>query len=440
MTTSSRNQISAETRRTIFSLRIRRGAEEALSSLPRGMILLVYILLAIFCCITVPARYAAAPGENPLAPVIVLSYRIFLSVLFLAGLSLLLYCFGYPLGAVRVQNALHRAGVVNSAGEAPVLLRRCVTADEEALTCAEVFAPGIALSTWENRRPEVETALNCHIYRVVPGRQNDRFLVFYVEGGAILPDRIPWTPELLHKEDDSTLVLGLGYTGRITTDLQTIPHILIGGSTGSGKSMLLKCLLLQLHHKGVSIAIADFKGGVDFLPAWKEGCRRFITDEEELIAELEFLLEELEHRKKLLLEYRCANIQEFNKLQPMSYHMTRLVFACDEVAELFDKTGRGKEDRERIDRIINLISTIARLGRAFGIHLILATQRPDAQILPGQIKNNMDCKVCGRADNVLSQIILDSTDAADLIPKDSHLFLRSDGTLFQPYLIDEETF
>lgn len=90
-----------------------------------------------------------------------------------------------------------------------------------------------------------------------------------------------------------------------------------------------------------------------------------------------------------------------------------------------------------IEQIVNCLSTIARQGRAFGIHFIAGTQRPDSNILPGQIKNNRDLRICGRADAVLSQIILDKTDAADLIPKDSHKFMLSDGTVFQPYFFVE---
>ena len=79
-----------------------------------------------------------------------------------------------------------------------------------------------------------------------------------------------------------------------------------------------------------------------------------------------------------------------------------------------------------------------RLGRAFGIYLILATQRPDAAILPGQIKNNLDFLVCGGADNVLSQILLDNASAAEQIPKDARgRFITGDGTVFQGYLFDE---
>jgi len=116
-----------------------------------------------------------------------------------------------------------------------------------------------------------------------------------------------------------------------------------------------------------------------------------------------------------------------------------MIFACDEVAEVLDKTGRSKEDKDLIGQIESKLSVIARQGRAFGIHLLLATQRPDATILAGQIRNNIDCRVCGRADSVLSQIILDNTDAAEQIPKDAQgRFINGDGVVFQGYLFDED--
>ena len=88
---------------------------------------------------------------------------------------------------------------------------------------------------------------------------------------------------------------------------------------------------------------------------------------------------------------------------------------------------------------------LARQGRAFGLHLFLATQRPDANLIPRQIRSNIDCKVCGRADSVLSSIIIDSTAAADLIPKDAQgRFVLNDGgettaaTVFQGYQLFDE--
>lgn len=94
--------------------------------------------------------------------------------------------------------------------------------------------------------------------------------------------------------------------------------------------------------------------------------------------------------------------------------------------------------KETLAQIESKLATIARLGRAFGVHLILATQRPDATVISGQIKNNLDFRVCGRADNVLSQIILDNTSAADLIPKDARgRFITGDGTVFQAYWFED---
>lgn len=221
----------------------------------------------------------------------------------------------------------------------------------------------------------------------------------------------------------------------VTVNLAHIPHILLGGSTGSGKSVLLKLLLMQTLRKGAKVYIADFKGGVDFPMVWHEKCEMCFT-ESDLLDKLDHIVEELEYRKVLLSETGCPNLDAYN--QATGEELSRIVFACDEAAEMLDKAGRSKEDKERLGQIENRLATIARQGRAFGIHLILATQRPDATIIPGQIRNNLDFRVCGRADSVLSQIILDNTSAAEQIPKDARgRFILHDGTIFQGYLFDE---
>lgn len=155
-----------------------------------------------------------------------------------------------------------------------------------------------------------------------------------------------------------------------------------------------------------------------------------------MLCTLENIISVLEERKKLLLKSECDNIDTYNNTT--GNKLPRIIFACDEVAEVLDKNGLSKEDKEIVTQIESKLSIIARQGRAFGIHLILATQRPDANILTGQIRNNIDFKVCGRADNVLSQIILDNTSAADRIPKDAQgRFITHDGTVFQGYLFDD---
>lgn len=130
------------------------------------------------------------------------------------------------------------------------------------------------------------------------------------------------------------------------------------------------------------------------------------------------------------------NIVKYNNIAKRK--LQRIIFACDEVAEILDKTGLIKEEKEKIYKIENLLATIARQGRAFGVNLILSTQRPDANILNGQIRNNIDCRICGRADDVLSKIILDNTDAAEIIPKDEQgLFLTNGGVIIRGYFFNK---
>ena len=224
--------------------------------------------------------------------------------------------------------------------------------------------------------------------------------------------------------------------GPVTVNLAKVPHVLLGGSTGSGKSVLLKLLLMQSIKKGAEVNIADFKGGVDFPTVWHKKCR-MVFEEKDLLDLLTELVDELGRRKVLFREAGCRNIDEYNAVTKAG--LKHMIFACDEVAEVLDKTGRSKEDKDLIGQIESKLSVIARQARAFGIHLLLATQRPDATILAGQIRNNIDCRVCGRADSVLSQIILDNTDAAEQIPKDAQgRFINGDGVVFQGYLFDED--
>ena len=360
--------------------------------------------------------------------------HIFLAY-FVIGAVALLVLFLYPFGRKATEDELYRVGLVNHTGEAPYLLRRQRDKEHPHITIWEFDNRGIPLDEWEAKRANIETALDINIVKTGYGRGKRRVLLYAVPARADLPSLLPWEDEYL-SPDSFVLVLGESLLGPVAVNLAHIPHILLGGSTGSGKSALLKLLLMQALQKGAVVCIADFKGGVDFPAIWREKCRMCFT-ETDLLELLTGLVDELERRKKTFSDAGCSNIDRYN--ETTGEDLKRFLFACDEVAEVLDRAGRSKEDKEILLQIENKLATIARQGRAFGIHLILATQRPDASILPGQIKNNLGFRVCGRADNVLSQIILDNTGAADLIPKDARgRFLLHDGTVLQANRLDED--
>lgn len=356
-----------------------------------------------------------------------------LSYLLVGGMALLTILI-YPFGKRTTKDQLQCVGLVNHAGMPPELLRKRRDRDNPRVTVWEFRNQSIPLQEWENKRLAIETALGITIVKLTYAKGKSRVLVYAVSAGDDLPEVLKWKDSYL-SPISFVLVLGESYTGPVTVNLAHIPHILLGGSTGSGKSVLLKLLLMQALLKGAEVYIADFKGGVDFPKVWHEKCRMCFT-EEDLRYTLGQLVTVLEYRKSEFRALGCPNIDAYNDVAESS--LPRLIFACDEVAEMLDKTGADNERKKLLAQIENKLSTIARQGRAFGIHLILATQRPDATIIPGQIRNNMDFRVCGRADSVLSQIILDNTSAAEQIPKDARgRFITGEGTVFQGYLFDE---
>jgi len=354
----------------------------------------------------------------------------------IAGFIGIIMLSGIPFGSKSIHENLQRIGFVNSAGETPLLISGQPDKDNLNVTVLEFEANGIPLLEWENKRAKIEAALNIYAVKIKEGASKRRILLYSVPAGSGLSQVLYWDDSYL-SADSFVVVLGESLLGRVTVNLAQIPHILLGGSTGSGKYSLLKLLLMQSIKMKAAVYIADFKGGVDFPGIWRS-YSEIIIDEKELLDTLTILVDELERRKYLFKQSDCANIDGYN--QKTGARLPRMVFAFDEIAEVLDKTGLDKQGKELISQIENRLSTIARQGRAFGIHLILATQRPDANILAGQIRNNIDCRVCGRADNVLSQIILDSTAASDQIPKDAQgRFIMHDGTVFQGYLFDENT-
>lgn len=361
-----------------------------------------------------------------------IGFKMLFPFLSVGGFIVLIVFLGTPKGAKRINQSLNIVGLVNHAGQSPLLLK---SYKEYGITIMEFVPNGIPLSDWEDKKEDIETALNMHVENIRYGKSRDKIVLQTISGNKNLPEVVHWKDKYL-SDEDFILIFGQSRTGQTKINLAKIPHILLGGSTGSGKSVLLKLLIMQCVEKDAEVFIADFKGGVDFLPVWHERCN-IITEENPLLEVLTELVNELENRKQVFREYGCANISEYSKIN--APQIKRIVFACDEVAEVLDKTGLSKEAKELVTQIEGKLSIIARQGRAFGIHLILATQRPDANILAGQIRNNIDFRVCGRADNVLSQIILDNTNAAEQIPKDSQgLFITHDGVIFKGYLFDEK--
>ena len=408
---------------------------DSTSDAPVKLIFLVlYILGAVLIWHTQADIAASTEKIEYISPIAEFAAKnIFVTYLIIAGIAVTILILT-PIGKRSVQEQLKSIGLINHTEAIPELKHKRKDKLNPRISIWEFTSQGIPLKVWKDKKEAIETVLDITIVKMKNGSGKSRVLIHAVPAVSDLPDMIKWKDKYLSQQS-FILNLGESFTGPVTVDLARVPHILLGGATGSGKSVLLKLFLMQANKKGANVCIADFKGGVDFPPVWHKECR-MCFEEQSTLELLTELTEELERRKQLLKASGLPNIDHYNAAT--GENLQRYIFACDELAEMLDKTGLTKEQKETVSKIESKLSMIARQGRAFGIHLILAPQRPDANILSGQIKNNVNCRICGRADTVLSQIILDNTSAAEQIPKDARgRFLLHDGTVFQAYWFDE---
>lgn len=434
MTTTNKDNLNRTANARHLLRRFCAGLTAVKESLAMRLLLVAYFAGVVLVWLF---RYPLFCLDNDGLLSCILTGLVEFTIIFCAVLGLLavLIQMGTPRGWRSAGEGFEKGGLVNHVGQVPILIRTRKSRDDPRVIIFEFDHCGIPIDEWEEKRARIEIALGIIIAKIEWGQGRKSICVYGVPAQNNLPSVLYWDESYL-SPDSFVLVLGEGLLGKITVNLAHIPHILLGGSTGSGKSVLLKLLLMQSLHKGAEVYIADFKGGVDFPKVWHSKCH-ICTTEEALLDLLDMLVGVIEKRKRLLAETGCPNLDAYN--ETTGENLPRLVFACDEVSEVLDKTGADAERKKLLAQIESKLATIARLGRAFGVHLILATQRPDANIIPGQIKNNMDFRVCGRADSVLSQIILNNTSAADQIPKDARgRFITGDGTVFQAYLFDEK--
>ncbi len=229
--------------------------------------------------------------------------------------------------------------------------------------------------------------------------------------------------ELFQKSSSPlTLALGKDIVGNpFITDLKKLPHLLIAGTTGSGKSVGVNAMILSLLYKNppdqLKLVMIDPKM-VEFsiyadIPHL---LTPIITDPKKAIGALQSVAKEMERRYSLMSECKVKTIDSYNEQAPSNgvEAFPYLIVVIDELADLM-MTG-GKEAEVPIARI-------AQMGRASGLHLIVATQRPSVDVVTGLIKTNLPSRVSFRVGTKIdSKVILDTDGAQSLLGRGDMLF------------------
>lgn len=348
---------------------------------------------------------------------------------------------------------------------AEVLTEKC--AEFDVLGQVTQINPGPVVTTYEFK-PEAGVK-----YSRVTSLSEDLCLAMRAE--SILIERMPgkstvgiqvpnhqretiWLREVIEAQEFTgtksklTLAMGKDINGRIVTaDLAAMPHLLIAGSTGSGKSVAINAMIMSILYKStpdqVRLILVDPKRlelgiyeGVPhlFVP--------IITEPKLAANALRNAVREMERRLKVLAEKGVRNIDQYNKLfekespslfedenaehRPLPY----IVIIIDELADLMMLDQSNVEES---------ITRLAQMARAVGIHLVLATQRPSVDVITGLIKANFPSRISFRvATKIDSRTILDANGAESLLGKGDMLYLPSGSArvhrLHAPFTTEKE--
>ena len=234
----------------------------------------------------------------------------------------------------------------------------------------------------------------------------------------------------LFKESSSplTIVLGKDIVGKpFITDLKKLPHLLIAGTTGSGKSVGINAMILSLLYKNspdqlrllmIDPKMLEFSIYNDI----PHLLTPVITKPKQAIVALNNMVHEMERRYQLMSENRTKNIENYNDKVKFEggEHFPYIVVIIDELADLMMTSGKDVE---------HSIARLAQMARASGIHLVVATQRPSVDVVTGLIKANLPSRISYRVgQKVDSKIILDQQGAESLLGKGDMLFTPPGST------------
>lgn len=230
-------------------------------------------------------------------------------------------------------------------------------------------------------------------------------------------------PEWGESKGTLSFVVGKDIAGEpIVADLEEMPHLLIAGQTKSGKSVMINTLLASFLYRNtpsdLKLILVDPKhvemAPYDNIPHL---LAPVVTEPEKCISALKWAVAEMERRLKTFAEVKQRDIQGYNKLKKEE-GMPHIVIVIDELADLMMVASRDVEA---------LIARIAQKARAAGIHLVLATQRPDANVVTGIIKANVPAQIAFAVkDQINSRIIIDQGGAEKLLGKGDMLFKTTD--------------
>ncbi len=320
--------------------------------------------------------------------------------------------------ARRLSDTLHSFGVDATAGD--VVRGPAITRYEFVLD------QGVKLSKVTNLADDIALALGASGVRIAPIPEKISVVGIEVPNKAVSPVLIRdviESQEFVQQRSAVSFAVGRDIGNRnIVGDIARLPHVLIAGTTGSGKSVCTNSLIISLLYKSspedVRFIMVDPKM-VELAPY--NGIPHLlipvVTDPKKAAGALQWAVYEMMKRYKVFSEVGVKKLEEYNALARQReelQHMASVVVVIDELADL--KVVAAKEVEESTCRV-------AQMGRAAGMHLVIATQRPSSDVITGLMKANIPSRIAfAVASSLESRIILDATGAEKLVGRGDMLY------------------
>lgn len=287
-------------------------------------------------------------------------------------------------------------------------------------------ADGVKLSRLVNLGPDLALALAAHPIRIeapIPGKSLVGVEIPNQMSAKVSLGEMLLSKEFKVRDNNLSIALGKDVSGKACfAQLDKMPHLLIAGATGSGKSVCVNSIIVSLLYQNspdeLKFILVDPKrvelphyNSIPYL------LTPVITDVKKTVGALKWCITEMERRFELLSKLGHRNIASYNKVHPND-KMPYIVIVIDELAELMSANPNDMEAG---------IVRLAQMARAVGIHLVLATQRPSTEVITGLIKANIPARIAfAVASSIDSRTILDGTGAEKLVGRGDMLFLSPD--------------
>lgn len=308
-----------------------------------------------------------------------------------------------------------------------------------------VPAPGVRISKIKNLEDDIAlslAALGIRVIAPIPGRGTIGIEVPNQSPSTVSMRELLESKEFTQSEYELPIAMGKDITGKpYIADLAKMPHMLMAGATGQGKSVGINAILVSLlykkHPSELKLVLVDPKKvelsifnrvEKNYLAKLPKG-QAIITDVTKAVDTLKSLCSEMDTRYDLLQHAEVRNIKEYNKkikegqldLEIGHQFLPYIVLVIDEFADLIMTAGKEIETP---------IARLAQLARAVGIHLIVATQRPSAVVITGTIKANFPARASFKvASRIDSRTILDAGGAEQLIGRGDMLYSTGNGAV-----------